>query len=106
MAVFTTFKWVLSFLAFDRTTTRPEEEINIPALIDSFSNPEIVGGNIVTQVAFILGRVSKLSSLCAHPKPSQSGYYEYQHSYLISDYSVDCGHGLSHPVLDGRIRKF
>ena len=59
VAVFTTFKWVLSFLTFDRSETRPEEEINIPALIDSFTNPEIVGGNIVTQVAYILGRVSK-----------------------------------------------
>ena len=63
VAVFTTFKWVLSFLAFDRSETRPEEEINIPALIDSFTNPEIVGGNIVTQVAFILGRVSKFQPL-------------------------------------------
>ena len=50
----------LYFVTFDNADMRPEEEINIPAIVNQLTDPEIVTRNIVANFVITAGTVRNI----------------------------------------------
>ena len=55
------FLVLLYFLTFDNSKMRPEEEINIPSIVNQLTDPEVVSRNIIANLVITAGTVSRLS---------------------------------------------
>ena len=55
------FLVLLHFLTYDNSDMRPGEEIDIPAIVNQLTDPEIVSESMLGNVIFTAGTVSRLS---------------------------------------------